>query len=114
MRLTIYDIECIENAKKIIDADISRHFTISDIAQQVTLGSTKLKETFKKHYGKGLYTYLKEARMKKAMELITATQKPFKEIARDVGFKHYNNFITAFTKYHGCSPGRARKKRTSL
>ena len=66
MRLTTYDIECIENAKKIIDADISRHFTISAIAQQVTLGSTKLKEAFKKHFGKGLYTYLKEARMKKA------------------------------------------------
>lgn len=112
--MTTYDIECIENAKKIIDADISRHFTIFDIAQQVTLGSTKLKEAFKQHYGKGLYTYLKEARMKKAMELITATQKPFKEIARDVGFKHYNNFITAFTKYHGCSPGQIRKKYTSL
>lgn len=112
--MTTYDIECIENAKKIIDADISRHFTISDIAQQVTLGSTKLKESFKQHYGKGLYTYLKEARMKKAMELSIATQRPFKEISRDVGFKHYNNFITAFTKYHGYSPGKARKKYTSL
>ena len=110
--MTTYDIECIENAKKIIDADISRHFTISEIAQQVSLGRTKLKETFKQHYGNGLYTYLKDIRMKKAMELISASQKPFKEIARDVGFKHYNNFITAFTKYHGSSPGQARKKYT--
>ena len=112
--MTTYDIECIENAKKIIDADISRHFTISDIAQQVTLGSTKLKETFKKHFGKGLYTYLKEARMEKAMELIVTTQKTSKEIAREGGFKHYNNFITAFSKYHGYSPNHARRKYTTL
>ena len=110
MRLTTYDMECIENARKKMDADISRHFTIADIALQVNMGSTKLKQAFKQQYGKGLYTYLKEARMTKAMELVTTSEKNLKEIARRTGFKHYNNFISAFSKYYGYSPGHARKK----
>lgn len=93
-----------------MDADISRHFTIADIARQVNMGSTKLKAVFKQHYGKGLYRYLKELRMAKALELITESQKNLKEIARNTGFKHYNNFISAFSKYYGYPPGHARKK----
>lgn len=104
-----YDIDSVQQAKKIIDADISRHFTIEDIARQVAIGKTKLKHGFRLFYGKGLYTYLREVRMEKAMELVTETHKTFKAIAKACGFKHYNNFIAAFTKFHGTTPGNARK-----
>ena len=105
------DIDGVQQAKRIIDADISRHFTIEDIARQVALGKTKLKYGFRLLYGKGLYTYLREARMQKAMELVMETHKTFKAIAKACGFKHYNNFIAAFTKFHGTTPGNARKTR---
>jgi len=108
--LTDYDIECITTAKKIIDKDISRHFTIPHIAQQVALGTTKLKKGFKQYYGKGLYTYLREARMNTAMDLVCHSQKTFKMIAEAIGFRHSNNFIAAFTKFHGITPGKARRK----
>lgn len=105
-----YDIERIQQAKKLIDADISRHHTIIDIAQQIALGKTKLKEGFRIYYGKGLYTYLREQRMIKALELVTNNHhQTLKEIAKACGFKHYNNFIAAFTKTHGVSPGHLRK-----
>ncbi len=109
MALSKHDKEEIARAKAIIDADISRHLLIGDIAQQVAMGVTKLKIVFREMYGQGLYHYLRTERMKKAMELIVETNKTIKEIARVTGFKHYNNFISAFTKHHCISPGKARK-----
>ena len=93
-----------------MDKDISRHYTIEELAVLAALGKTKLKYGFKQLYKKGLYTYLREIRMEKALGLIIGNQKTLKEIARLVGFKHYTNFLAAYIKYHGISPGQARKK----
>lgn len=103
------DIEAVQKAKALIDADISRHHTIGDIALAVALGKTKLKQGFRRQYGKGLFAYLREIRMIKAMEMVTGTDKPFKLVAKACGFKHTSNFIAAFTKHHHLTPGKARK-----
>jgi AraC-like DNA-binding protein len=108
VRLTTYDIECIENARKIIDADISRHFTIEYLAGKAGVGKTKLKKLFKEYFGSGLFTYLQKQRMIKAAELIINTKKPIKEIAKAAGYKYPSNFITAFTAYYGVSPSKYR------
>ncbi len=110
MLFSDYDIACIENAKKLIDDNISRHFSITAIALQVGLGKTKLKDGFKQYYGTGMFTYLRHTRMKKAMELVTGTKKTIKEIAAITGFHQPNNFIASFEKYYGITPGKARKK----
>ncbi len=109
--MPVYDnnFEQIQQAKNIIDADISRHFSIEDIARQVALGKTKLKQGFREYYGKGLYTYLRETRMAKAVQLVTGTNIPFKQVAKACGFKYSNNFIAAYTKFYHSTPGTARK-----
>jgi len=110
MQFYEYDIECIEKAKKLIDADISSHTTIATLAIKSGIGETKLKAGFKKYYGCSPYAYLRKQRMIKAAELIADTQKTMKQIARTTGFRHTNNFITAFTAYYHVSPGRYRKE----
>ena len=96
-------------AKQFIDSDISRHYTINDIARQVALGKTKLKQGFRQQYGMGLYSYLRKARMEKALQLVTETNIPFKQVAKACGFRYSSNFFAAFTKYHSITPGKARK-----
>ncbi len=105
-----YDIERIQEAMDIILKDLSRHLTINQLAMEVALGKTKLKEGFRVYYGKGVYACLREARMHRAMELVTGTHKSFKSIARECGFKYYNNFIAAFSKQFGRTPGQVRKE----
>ena len=106
--MTTYDIECIENARKIIDADISRHFTIEYLAGKAGVGKTKLKKLFKEYFGSGLFTYLQKQRMIKAAELIVETNKTIKEIAKATGYRYSTNFSSAFTSYHGLAPVKYR------
>ena len=108
MQFSDYDIECIKKAKAIIDADISRHYTIEFIAGKTRMGETKLKKGFKQYYKLGLFTYLRKQRMIKAAELIVETNKTIKQIAKTSGFNHSSNFITAFTSYHGLTPTKYR------
>ena len=110
MQFHEYDIECIERAKKFIDADISSHTTIAVLAMKSGIGESKLKAGFKKFYGSSPYAYLRKQRMIKAAELIIETNKTMKQIARATGFRHTNNFITAFTAYYHATPVRYRKK----
>jgi len=104
-----YDIECLEKAKGLIDANISMHFTIAYLAEQAGMGETKLKLLFKQYFGNAVFTYLRNKRMIIAGELIGG-KKTIKEIARITGFKHVTNFSTAFTTYYGMAPGKYRKQ----
>ena len=109
MSFSTYDIECIEKAKKVIDADISRHFSIASLAETAGIGATRLKRGFKQLYGLGLFAYLQQQRMLQAAALLTDTDKTIKEITRITGFRYRSNFITAFSSYYGTPPGKYRK-----
>jgi hypothetical protein len=43
MRLSSYDIECLTNAKDLIDKDNSIHHSIYEVARNVGLNATKCK-----------------------------------------------------------------------
>jgi len=110
MPLSSYDTERIAYIKTLVEQDISRHYTIEELSLAAALGKTKLKAGFRLLYKKGIYTHLRHLRMQQAAAWLTGTDKPLKEIARLTGFKHYHNFLAAFTKYYGYTPGQARKK----
>ena len=110
MRLTPYDTECLYLAKEYIDVDMTRHYTITEIAKHAGLNTTKLRTGFKKLFGMGLYHYLKEQRLQKGKYLLENTYKPLKDISHALGYKHTCNFITAFRKRFGKSPGTWRSQ----
>lgn len=100
----------LQKAKHIILSDISKHFTIQSLSRMVQLNEFKLKTGFKKQYGTGIFECLLEARMNKAKELLSDTEKPIKEIAALIGYDHLTSFITAFRKFFGFTPGSVRRK----
>ena len=108
MFLSAYDIECLQKAKTIIDKEISQHFSITEIAANSGIGSTKLKKGFKQQYGAGLFAYLRKQRMEMAAMLLISSDKSIKQIAKATGFHYTSNFNTAFTKYFKTSPARFR------
>lgn len=110
MLLTEYDIECLKEAKTLIDKNNRQHHTIGDIARAVGMGATKLKAGFKLYYGSGLYAYLREQRMQQAKLQLADSGKTIKAIAKTMGFKHTSNFTTAFRKRFGVTPGKWRNR----
>lgn len=109
MALSTYDMECLQKAKTLIEKDLSRHFTISEIAAVSGIGTTKLKQGFKKQFGHPIFVYLRRQRMQYAASLLTDTNKTIKQIAKAVGFLYTSNFTTAFTSFHHISPALYRK-----
>lgn len=109
MQLTKSDIERIKSAKDLIDADMTRHYSIEEIATYAGMSKTKLKVGFKLLEKTGLYHYLKLQRLNKGKYQIENTENTLKEISRSLGYTHVSNFITAFRKLYGRTPGFYRK-----
>jgi AraC-like DNA-binding protein len=110
MKLSVYDIECIQKAKEFIDADLTSHHSIQEIAAYSSMSATKLKQHFKQTYGKGLFHYLKDQRLEKGKYLTENTDQTLYEISRSLGYRHVCNFITGFKKKFGKTPGIWRKR----
>ncbi|MEO6231774.1 MAG: AraC family transcriptional regulator [Ferruginibacter sp.] len=110
MQLSKYDMECLAKVKDIIDKDYSVHHNIDTLAYHAGIGTTKLKKGFKNTYGLGIYQYLKEQRLQQAMRAIKEGNKTIKQIAKDSGFRHANNFIAAFKQRFGITPGKVKKE----
>lgn len=106
MKLSDYDIECLEKARRLIDRDKRVHHTIDEIAHSVGMGATRLKEGFKQYYGVGLYGYLLTMRMELAKQLLLEGRHTIKSIAHATGFAYTSNFSTAFKKRFGVTPGK--------
>jgi len=113
LQLSEYDIECVRKAKEYIDANISIHISIDLLAQKSGIGATKLKAGFKWHYGYSPFLYLRNQRMIKAGELLRNSYKTTKQIAKATGFKHSNNFITAFKVHYRVTPRQYRRLHSS-
>jgi AraC-like DNA-binding protein len=104
-------MESIYEARNIIVKNTSRHYSITEVAQQVGLNEVKLKSGFKQAFGTGIFQFMLQAKMQKAWTLILETNKPVKEIAILTGYTSKQNFVTAFKKYFNATPGSLRKKK---
>lgn len=99
----------VEARDKLLE-DLSRKpYTISELSKAVGLNAFKLKAGFRELFGLGVFECLQEKRMEKARELLLNTNKPLKEICTLTGYPRMTNFITAFRKKFGYTPGSLRR-----
>lgn len=108
---TPYEKACIIKAEKILTADISQKpLSLPMLAQACSISEYKLKEGFRQIFGASVFEYLLEARMQKARNLILETNEPLKSICVQTGYSRITNFITAFRKRFGYTPGSLRRQ----
>ncbi|MDN3655768.1 AraC family transcriptional regulator [Ferruginibacter paludis] len=79
--------------------------TIDEFSKLVSMSSTKLKKSFKGIYGDSIYAYYQKVRMQKARELLMSGKYKVNEAASTIGYQNTSNFIMAFKKQFGISPG---------
>lgn len=96
--------EKIQLAKKIIDEDFAKNFTIAELAKLVGTNEQYLKKYFKQQYGKTIMAYITEMKMEQAKKLILLGKYRVSDVARMTGYKHSTHFTTAFKKYFGIIP----------
>jgi len=100
----------VATALVIINRDISCHIILKQLARQAGTNECTLKKSFRAALNTSVYQYLLQCRMQRAAELLIHTAAKEKDIAADCGYETLAGFVTAFRKYHGRTPGAARKQ----
>lgn len=107
---TAFEMARIHEARNILEEHIGKKPpTIRSLAKKVALNELKLKRGFRKYFDSGIFEWLINLKMEHAKMLILTTNKPIKEIASIVGYPLTTNFITAFRRRFGYTPGSLRR-----
>ncbi len=108
---TPFEIARIHEARTILEKHIDKKPpSIRSLSKQVALNEFKLKTGFKKYFNSGIFEWLMEQKMQQAKQLILNSNKPIKEIASMIGYPLTTNFITAFRRQFGFTPGSLRRQ----
>ncbi|MBN8857132.1 MAG: helix-turn-helix transcriptional regulator [Sphingobacteriales bacterium] len=111
LSFTPWEVERIHEARKILLKHIaSKPPSIKKLARLVTLNEYKLKKGFRQYFNTSIGQWMQEQKLQYSRELILNTNKPIKEISNLVGYPLTTNFITAFRRNFGTTPGELRRK----
>ena len=89
--------------KRITD-DLTKHITLTQLAEEFQVGTTTLKTSFKCVYGVSIYAYQKTYRLQEARRLLQESEKSIAEIAVLVGYINPGKFTAAFREAYGMTP----------
>ena len=76
--------------------NLQQRFTIDELSRRYLVNTSFLKAAFKTVYGQPIASYMKEYRIKKAMELLRTTNDSIASIATCVGYETQGKFTKAF------------------
>ena len=105
------DIRRVAEICEILDNDLSRTHTLSELAKALSWNETQLMCVFRQAVGTTVHNYLHRARMEQACNLLTNTEMTITQISLGVGYEYSSNFTTAFRKYFGVTPRQVRVER---
>lgn len=103
------EYERMQQAKQIIECNICNPCSLIDLAHQIGTNECSLKKAFKEIYGTTVYGYLTKVRMQEAKRLLIRGDMNVYEVALNMGYSDASNFIAAFKKYYGFTPGQIIK-----
>lgn len=100
------------NFDRQIKSDISKKWTLSEMAGIGSVGITNLTRLLKEHTGYTPANYLIFLRLEKAKDLLKNSSESLTKIALDCGFYSQQHFSSTFSKWIGITPGVYRKNYT--
>lgn len=107
------DLAKVEEAYGLLLANLREPPTLELLAAQVRIPPRRLNQGFRQLYGMTVFEALLEARMKTAHTMILERQDiPLKHLAWLVGYNQLSNFINAYRRRFGVSPGMQRRIET--
>jgi len=103
------DIDKMYLVRTLIEKNIHKPLSISELAKEAGTNAAYLKQQFKEIFGTTVYGYTIQYRMELSMNLLKNSQYSISDIAFQVGYKHATHFTQAFKKYFGYLPNMHRK-----
>jgi len=98
------NVEKIRLAKEIIIERMAEPPTLSELAKEINLPLTYLKDGFKQIYGNTVFNFLWEYKMEYARRMLNTKKHNVSEVSLEVGYSTASHFIAAFKKKFGITP----------
>lgn len=90
--------------KEILLENIASPPTLRTLSEISNLSEYKIKEGFKKIYGKSISHFILDTKLEIGKEKLNLRVKQVQEIAYDLGYENPSHFIEAFKKKYGITP----------
>jgi AraC family transcriptional regulator len=97
----------VNRTKLVVAADLSRRWTLSEIAAEVGHSPVYLTQVFQQVEGMPLYRYQMQLRLARSLDLL-AQYDDLTSLSLDLGFYSHSHFSTAFKQSYGRSPSAFR------
>jgi AraC-like DNA-binding protein len=102
--LNIEDIKCVYDVREKLLEDLSNPPTLEVLAGYAGISLSKLKRLFKQVYGKNVYQYYQDIRMKEAAYLLKHKGLSVSETGYALGFSNMSHFSRVFEEHIGVKP----------
>ena len=96
-----------------LTSDLSRHISAREIAEELGVSETSLKNYFKEVYGSCISDYMKEKRMKYAADKLQNTSLSIFDISNSIGYSNQGRFAKVFHDYYRCKPLEYRRNHST-
>ena len=93
-----------------IDSSYNTDILIEDILNLVPMSRRSVEMRFKKATGMTMYQYLLSVRVEHMAYLLSTTDRPYADLAYEVGFRELGNVSRTFRKFKGCTPVEYRRR----
>jgi len=103
-KLNKTDIDLLNDIKTYLDQHYLEVGSMQQLTRKFFINSFKLKHGFKQLFSNSVMKYVDEHKMNYARTKLQQGRVDITDVADELGYKHYNNFSTAFKKRFGYSP----------
>jgi len=101
----------VEKLTKEIESNLNNdQFGVDDLAQAVGMSRSSLHRKLQKSLGVSTSRFIREYRLKRALEILRNEEITASETAYRVGFSSSTYFNTCFHKFYGFTPGEVKSK----
>ena len=97
-----------DRTKLVLAADLSRRWTLAEIAAQVGVSAVYLTQIFQQVEGLPLYRYQLRLRLARALDLL-AEYDDLSKLSLDLGFSSHSHFSASFQQVYGRTPSEFRE-----
>jgi TolB-like protein/AraC-like DNA-binding protein len=105
------DIQFLNELHEVIAQNMANEqFGVTELADAMSMSRSNLLRKVKKSTDLPVNQLIREARLKRAMELLQNSASNVSEVSHQVGFNSTSYFIKCFREYYGFPPGEAAKR----
>lgn len=108
VRISPEDRASLEGLSAYIRENPGANLSCEELARRSCMGQTKLKTAFKTMFGTSPASYVAQARIEGARDLLATTDLPISQIAHAMGYRKPGAFAEAFRRRTGVAPSAFR------